>query len=68
MCMGKPPKPVPPASFQDARNPEQDASVRTADRAARRRGYGAAILTGPMGVLTPATTTSSGSGSTVLGA
>jgi hypothetical protein len=40
---GKPPKPVPPAQFQDAKSPEYSATS-TADKANRRRGYQATML------------------------
>jgi hypothetical protein len=41
---GKPPKPIPPAQFQDAKSPEYDARARTSGNEARRRGYAASVL------------------------
>jgi hypothetical protein len=57
---GKPPKPVQPAQFQDAKSPEYDARSRTLDEN-KRRGFAATILAsrnfqGSLGA--PATTAS----------
>ncbi len=41
---GKPPKPIAPAQFQEAKSPEYDARGRSGQRENRRRGYSATIL------------------------
>ncbi|HEX8577984.1 MAG TPA: hypothetical protein VF655_00130 [Allosphingosinicella sp.] len=55
---GKPPKPVMPAQFQDAKSPEYDARGRSGQREARRRGFASSILMAMQkGALVPPATT-----------
>lgn len=64
---GKPPKPVAPAQFQDAKSPEYDARANIAGKESRRRGYAASVLAA-IGKSVPMASTTTNAMPTTLGA
>jgi hypothetical protein len=64
---GKPPKPVAPAQFQDAKSPEYDARANAAGKEARRRGFANSVLAAISKTNPMASTTSNAQSQTLGG-